>query len=758
MNYRYSFLALLLTLLTCIGASAKTTTVTLTEGAAYIEKYSTKDPEKVQDLKIGDNIVDVPGYTQYKVTPAEGYAIVSFKKNGTQEMGPTGGMGGGTLYGKQSSFLSNMSSNDLAATYVLTVKKIEDLPRNTFTITIDDPTNVSCSLYQSSTPITLVKGVNTVSYIPTFDETLKIQHNDWQQFYSITLNGQPQTTWSPVFVKLSENADIKINVNYPESEYTYTLAYDEEDNFWTDIKVNGKSVTPVNNTFKADAGATVELYNRNADDWYIKRIWTPDGMEYKGTYIGVDRYMLDPNYPITFAAKNDGEIRVKAHKIHDYNITLNITGLEYLTVVNGSYTDNVPLEGLKEGKNELKVNELSARITVFPKDDHYLAPVTYRYTPDGELLEAFYSRNPYYYTFVEGEVQDGIEIFIEGRKDVETFPITINVNNPQDVGVYSYYDTFGRYPAKPLEVTKEGENIVNFPVTQNVLYIRPANEACTISSVTYSDSDALVVKEAVYDALHTTYTIADPVEGMTVNIVADHMEFDHTCQVYVDNVAAVADGITIVSAAGRVHTLQTGYNTVGFNDSELEDGAMFSLTVKNNPPYFFAFRNNEKLEKTTDKTYATALAEGDVFKVYLSTEQPRYYNVTFKVEGPAELVDVTTDKILPVTDLTETLRLLPGTLVSFKVNDENAKDVVVTLGRDEVSPVDGVYSFTVTRAINVSLSSEKKDGDAIDTIEAGDAAASSMIFDLNGRRVYGQPAPGIYVRKTGNEVSKILVK
>lgn len=762
MNHRYLFLALLLTLLTCLGASATNTTVTLTEGEAYVTKYDYTEKAwiKVMDLQVGDNTVDVPGLGTVRINPAEGYAVVSFKKNGTQEMGPDGGKPGSSIYGTLPTYINNMSSTDLAPKYILTVKKINELPRNTLTITIDDPTDVTCTLYQSSTPVTLIRGVNTVSYIPTFDETLRVMHNNWQQFYSITLNGKDQPTSPPVLIPLSDGADIKVNVNHPVSEYNYTLTYDEEDNFWTDIKVNGQTVVPVDNKFTAAAGATVELYNRNANDWFIKRIWTPDGIEHKGNYIGVDRLMLDPDYPITFPANCDGDIRVKAHKISDFHVTLNITGLEYLNVVNGSYTDNVPLNGLKEGKNELTVNEMTSRITIYPKEGNYLAPVTYRYTPDGEIMEAYYSRNPYYYTFVEGEVKDGIEIFIEGRKDIETFPITVNVNNPQDVGVYAYYDTFGRYPSQALDVTKEGDNIVNFPVTQNVLYVRPSNETCTISSVTYRTSADAEPQDAAFNELHNLYTVNDPQEGMIVTIVADHMVFDHSCTVYVDNVAAVYGGLTVVSPAGRVTTLQSGYNTVGFNadenDGENQQG--FAFTVQNTPPAFYMFHNNEMLETATEKTFVAPLVEGDIYKVYLQTTDPRFYKVTFNKKGAVEFTDVTTDKVTPVTEIpADGLRLLPGTLVSFKIKNDGENPAKVTVGRDELEAVDGVYTFTVTDS-SIGVNAVGDELDAIETIDATMTDAAAVIYDLNGRRVNGTPAPGLYIRVVAGEASKVLVK
>lgn len=49
------------------------------------------------------------------------------------------------------------------------------------------------------------------------------------------------------------------------------------------------------------------------------------------------------------------------------------------------------------------------------------------------------------------------------------------------------------------------------------------------------------------------------------------------------------------------------------------------------------------------------------------------------------------------------------------------------------------------------------DSSGIDAVEASDAAAAEY-YDLNGIRVTGELAPGLYIRREGEKISKILVK
>ncbi len=65
---------------------------------------------------------------------------------------------------------------------------------------------------------------------------------------------------------------------------------------------------------------------------------------------------------------------------------------------------------------------------------------------------------------------------------------------------------------------------------------------------------------------------------------------------------------------------------------------------------------------------------------------------------------------------------------------------------------DGTLS-EVSDAISFTLS----DYDSISDI-ATDAAAESQLFNLQGARIYGTPAPGIYIRRTGNQAEKVIIR
>ena len=755
MKHCYAFL--LVTLLGLFGlcAHAKETTITVTPGSSIVIEVVGNDSEPKKQLNAGTHKLTINDYQFRRVHPIEGHTLVSCVNKDGSEMTKDP-----TWLGKGYVELSYFTLQD---SYTITTKPTSELEHSEIVINIDKvPSTMTCYLSPSATPVNLKPGSNTVTFQPDIDVAVELRDGSLTEFYSVKLDGVEQAYNFYHYLKIKDGSKIDIQTEAPAEEYTYTLAYEDEDNFWTEIRVDGKPVTITNNQFKAHPLANIELYNRQGSKWYIEHITMPDGMVYKGDYT-YSPYEWHDEYPITFTARASGTITVRAHLMKDYNITFNITGLDLVKVLNGDNYTGTPIEGLKEGVNTVKLHETSTRVTVMPADESvFLMPVTYRATADGPLKGAFFMQSMNYYSVTQGLLKDGGEVNIVARDTPAAFQMTVNVDNPEDVKLYSVYDPTGYY--KNVEIAgklTKGENVISFPENSSKLYVVPATADSYISSVYYREKASDTPFEAAYDSWYKHYEVANPVAGSIVDIEAGHVVYDSEALVYVDD-ATATEGVEIQTAAGRKIALTTGYNTVKFNADEntsaTQDGFLLqSLSKEGN---FTVFINGTKLSNPDEADHKAyfRLHDGDIIKLYLVPNNPTEVTVNFTTADGFAVTDVTVDVDTPATLEDNAITVLPGTAISFAVTGDDAMVAAVTYNGECVKMEDDRYTVSAAARSTVAIAAAKLqiEGDNISSPVAmtfADGVYTAKMDRLEGNFTITDETNGFALGSNGNAIT-----
>lgn len=755
----YSLLVVMLLGLFGFSASAKNSVITVTPGSSAILERSdgAGNFSKVLDLTPGEHPITVNDYLTYRVSPADGHTITSFVNDSGTDLKHDNSF-------KQYDYVEFYYFT-LSSTYTLTTKPTADLEHKSFTINIDKvPSNLKCRMATRGTELPLKPGRNDFTYIEEIDDVVQIYTEDFSEICSVKVNGIEEKPNFTHYITLKDGMEIDILTEFSDNEISYALVYEDERDFFTQILADGKPVTITNNSFRVPHGSRVECYNTNGQSWYIEHITMPSpngGMiTYKGDYDGYPYTWQHEDQPLYFTARENGVITVKAHKMKDYSITFHVNGRNLVKVLNGDNYTGTPIEGITEGESTIKLHEASTRVTIMPVDESaFLSPVTYRPSPGADIVEAYYLKSLNYWSITQGLLKDGAEIYINASTEATTIEMTVNLDNPDDVKLYTYYDPTGYY--EPTEITglKAGANTIAFPETSSKLYIKAATPDSQISSVKYRESADAEPVDATYESWYDYYEIASPAAGSFIDIESIHIDRDSKCVIYVDDTAA-AGGVEIVTPTGsRTLTMSTGYNTVTFDADENGESG-FTLRSKSLEGRFTVYVNDTPLSEGVDAEKRTAtirLADGDIIRLYTTATEFGPYNVSFDTFEGYSLTDVTTDIDTPA-DPSAPFTVLHGTRVSFRVEAPAGEEPYAAIGRRVLEPGDdGRFAFDITFDTPFTIGKQLA---GITTISRDSLDADAAYFDLTGRRVAAdRVAAGIYIRVAADgTATKIAVK
>lgn len=705
-NCYYLLLTVLFGLLG-LSAQAKTSKITVTPGSsARIEVIVGDGSELFMNLPEGTHTVNITDTRTYRILANTGHILTEVLREDGYNLKTDNSF-------KNKDYV-DFYSFTLSPKYTITTVPESSIEQFDFTVNITNvPAGFVCMLATTGTPVNLVAGTNKLKFsFP--DDALTFYRSDLKELYSVTSNGVEYTPLNSRYqVPISDGAVIDIDVDGPDQELVYTIVYQDEDNFFTKILADGEPVTITNNKFSVRPMAKVQLYNSNAADWYIDRIMTPDGLLYTGDYPGYPYNWTDPEHYISFTARGEDPIMVKAHIAKDYDIILNITGADMVKVNRGNEYSGTPIPGLKDGKNIIKMNERATALSVMrTSKDVFLSAVTYRPEPGERLKSGNYSASLDSWSIANGVLKNNAEVFITAGDTPGDFPMTVNVDKPEDVRVYAYYDPTGYNENIEITGLEPGPNTINFPQDQSRLVVVPATVDSYITSVKYRTTIASEPVDATYDSWYNTYTIELPETASIVDITADHYVFEHSCTVFVDDASASANGVQISAASGgRVIPLSSGYNTVRFNDEENTSDTQqgFLLESLGNEGNFTVFVNNTKYTEADAEARKAliTLHEGDIIKLYLVPANPSNVTVTFDPAEGFEPADVTVDGATPATLTDGKISVLPGTMITFTAKADNSAIVPsVTYGEaGGVKPDSktGRYSVSAEARATVSI-------------------------------------------------------
>ena len=263
----------------------------------------------------------------------------------------------------------------------------------------------------------------------------------------------------------------------------------------------------------------------------------------------------------------------------------------------------------------------------------------------------------------------------------------VNIDDASHVTVYKGYSYYGNKAD-----VKTGLNDVEIPESAPILCIA-ANDGFRLVSVTdgtteYTDRDGF------------SEVNVKAVDGMNLTVTTAALVRDKKAVVYVED----ADAPSMMRFMRKDYTQQklaTGYNTVEFYDGDNPfETSVYGTTSLN------VYKNDEQVTPSYAgaQTYSLTLADNDVVKLFF-TKTPAQVEATINVDGDAEKLNVTKDRIVSVTNFASALSCLEGTEVAFSTADGYAIKAIDMNGTAVTAETDGSYKVVVNSnsTINVKV-------------------------------------------------------
>lgn len=374
------------------------------------------------NMSSGDNYVEVPYSTSILVYAADGLKFKSFTDGNGQQMPVTNG------YVKIDGYGFNPPYN--------ITTEIDDEPELTITVDVDAPDKIECLLLPTGRAIALRSGETEIKLKKSREPQLQITNTglSFPEFYMVTVNGEPLEHSYFHTINVEDGMKIVARRNFPEVNVTYNIEYlNESGDFWTTIvDDNGKEYQVVDNKLTVPAGTCMEMYNTNALDWKIKQVVLPNGKI-------IDK--INPPYPVTFIARDNGVIKVDAEMAQEIEIIINIASdAADVRVFNGDLNFNNELSGLKNGANRKTIKDNNYNYVIVRHIDQFTAvkSVSYRETANSEIKSAEYDSRFHYFTVPN--LRHRSEIFINGGEPAGVESVIVGGGD----GKAEYFDLTGR--------------------------------------------------------------------------------------------------------------------------------------------------------------------------------------------------------------------------------------------------------------------------------------------------------------------------
>ena len=263
----------------------------------------------------------------------------------------------------------------------------------------------------------------------------------------------------------------------------------------------------------------------------------------------------------------------------------------------------------------------------------------------------------------------------------------VNIDDASHVTVYKGYSYYGNKAD-----VKTGLNDVEIPESAPILCIA-ANDGFRLVSVTdgtteYTDRDGF------------SEVNVKAVDGMNLTVSTAALVRDKKAVVYVED----ADAPSMMRFMRKDYTQQklaTGYNTIEFYDGDSPfNTSVYGTTSLN------VYKNDELVTPpyAGAQSYSLTLADNDVVKLFF-TKTPAKVEANITVDGDAEKLNVTKDRIVSVNNFTSALSCLEGTEVAFSTADGYAIKAIDMNGTAVTAETDGSYKVVVNSnsIINVKV-------------------------------------------------------
>lgn len=343
--------------------------------------------------------------------------------------------------------------------------------------------------------------------------------------------------------------------------------------------------------------------------------------------------------------------------------------------------------------------QLGSKVTIYGDTQNFQFESM---TINGEAVPYFYGSHE----FIVNEA-DGYNIVVNARK-YGTVTAYVTVDNPEYVTVAA-----GNY-SNIISLESGVKTAVE--VSENNSYIYwEAVAGCFIESVTIASANGT--------ADYTEYSSISVTEGMEISITTGKINRDKTAIIWIDDISLADYSVSFYCYGDRYlyssSSLSTGYTPIEFFEGD--------------NPFYMAFYGSTITEpvvyqngKTGTGRYGQyTFADQDVIKVFLTTAEPKTYDVTFAVADDVPEVTCVKDIITEVEAWKEGFSTLQGTQVDLTADVE--MEVLVNGVAVELNEA-GKYSFVVESDTEVSISA---DSSAIEGVEVDDVKDNN-VYNLQG--------------------------
>lgn len=248
----------------------------------------------------------------------------------------------------------------------ITTANLDDLrTASCIMVIVGDVNKVKFQRY-NRTEVTL-SDTTTIKYNPSTEVPFAIAYNGYgANLYKVEINNGTVTPYygtynvtpkgnatDTIFVTTDAPADAKVSV-------TLNFVNDGTSGCVDSVLVNGEKVSNwADADFSVAWGAKVDVYF-NATDYSIKYKWSTDSY-WNTTYSSVS---------LNSAVNDSYTLNIDATKYQDYQVTLNVTKPELMTLTVGSKT-----LVLTEGSNDVTFNTGATILRIAPKTDCYIVSV-----------------------------------------------------------------------------------------------------------------------------------------------------------------------------------------------------------------------------------------------------------------------------------------------------------------------------------------------------------------------------------------------
>ena len=367
-----------------------------------------------------------------------------------------------------------------------------------------------------------------------------------------------------------------------------------------------------------------------------------------------------------------------------------------------------------------------------------------------------------------------------------TFNVTVRVDNP---AAFTVRRADGSGEIVELQAGDNTVALLNTSKKDGIFWsLNPGFGVDTSAAICEGMSFTAIANDSSEDPrFPSPFSLVHLTEGSVVNLVSKTYDFDKQLVVYCHENAAdrgmfrfyVSESYSIEADKATSVSLSQGYQVMNFCDAMLlTDSSITGFNDSNDQTTIYL--NGSQISHFWNGDLGTFAGwgvsnpkQGDVYKIYPGKETVEKSKFTLNTSDKVKnTVTVKADLINTIDHAAayETM-LLPGTLISI----EGTEDIAVKVNGEYIQPAEAVVAaneqpavvpmgrnFVLSveegKSLSVKVENSEDIASGIDSVMNDSLYAPVEYFNLQGTRVANPEKGGLYVRRQGSSVAKVLVK